>query len=119
MSDNIFWVLEAAIKEDELGNFKSLMKEMVNATKANEPDAINYEFFISEDGKSCHIYERYNDSAAVMTHLGTFGQKFTDRFMATVKPVRFTVYGNPSDEVKKALGSMGAVFLAPSAGFAR
>ena len=119
MSDNIFWVLEVAIKQDELGNFKALMKEMVNATKANEPNAINYEWFISEDGKSCHICERYMDSAAVMTHLGTFGQKFADRFMATVKPVHLTVYGNPNDEVKKALGSMGAAFLAPSAGFAR
>jgi quinol monooxygenase YgiN len=119
MSNHVYWVLELAIKPGELNNFKALMNEMVKATQANEPNTLNYEWLISKDDKSCHLYERYADSAAVMTHLGTFGQNFAERFMAALQPTRFTVYGNPSDEVIKALGGFGPVFMAPIGGFAR
>ncbi len=119
MSDNVYWVLELAIKPGELDNFKALMKEMVEATQANEPHTLNYEWTISEDSQSCHIYERYADSTATMAHLKTFGEKFAERFMAALEPTRFTVYGNPNDEVKGALSGFGAVFMAPIGGFAR
>ena len=119
MSDNVFWVIELTIKLGELDNFKALMKDMVEATQADEPNTLNYEWFISEDNKSCHVYERYEDSAAVMTHLGNVREKFSERFMATVDPARMMVYGNPSDEVKEALSRRGAVFLTSIGGFAR
>ncbi len=119
MSDQVYWNLELAIKPGELDKFKALMNEMVEATKTNEPGTLNYEWSITEDGESCHIYERYADSASVMTHLGTFGEKFADRFTAVLEPKRLMVYGHPSDEVKEALSGFGAVFLSPIGGFAR
>ncbi len=119
MSDNVYWVLEVAIKAGEFDNFKELMGEMVEATQANEANTLNYEWTISEDGQSCHIYERYADSAATMAHLGAFGEKFAGRFMAAVEPTRFVVYGNPNSEVKEALSGFGPVFMAPFGGFAR
>ena len=69
MRDNVHWLLELKIKDGALGDFKALMGEMVEATKSNEPNAMNYEWFISEDNATAHIYERYSDSAATMTHL--------------------------------------------------
>ncbi len=119
VSDNVYWVLEVAIKAGEFDNFKELMGEMVEATQANEANTLNYQWAISEDGQSCHIYERYANSAAAMTHLGAFGEKFAERFMATVEPTRFVVYGNPNSEVKEALSGFGAAFMAPFGGFAR
>ena len=76
----------------------------------------NYEWFVTKDNRSCHIFERYVDSAAVMTHLGTFGQKFAQRFMTVLQKTRYTVYGNPSDEVIKALAAFGPVFMTPIGG---
>lgn len=67
MSDAVHWLLALNIKEGELDNFKALVKEMVDATKANEPGTLNYEWFVSDDEKTCHIYERYADSAATMS----------------------------------------------------
>jgi quinol monooxygenase YgiN len=119
MRDNIFWLLEVAIKPGEFNNFKALMKEMVEATQANEPNTLNYEWTITEDSQSCHIYERHLDSAAAMMHLGAFGEKFAERFMAAVEPTRLVVYGTPNNEVKEALSGFGAVFMAPFGGFAR
>ena len=86
MSDNVYWLLEVSIKPDEFESFKALMKEMVESTQGNEPNTLNYEWAISEDGQTCHLYERYADSAATMMHLATFGEKFAERFMAAIEP---------------------------------
>lgn len=119
MSDSVSWLLELAIKDGQLDNFKSLMKEMVDATQSNEPGTLNYEWFIDADGKNGQIYERYADSAATMTHLGAFGEKFAERFMAVLEPTRLLVYGDPSDEVKTALVPFGPVYMEQIGGFIR
>jgi len=95
------------------------MTEMVSATLANEPGTLNYEWSTSADGKLCHIYERYVDSAAVMTHLGTFGERFAARFLEVLKPVRFVVYGSPSTAVKDALAGFNPIYMQAVGGFSR
>ncbi len=117
MSDAVHWLLALNIKEGELDNFKALMKEMVDVTQANEPGTLNYEWFVSDDGKTCHLYERFADSAATMTHLASFGQNFAERFLAAVEPVQFAVYGNPNDEVRAAVAGFGAVHMSKIGGF--
>ena len=117
MSDNVFWVVELAIRPGQLQAFKALMNEMVEATQANEPGALNYEWFISGDGTTCHIYERYADSAAVMTHMGNFAA-FGERWTAAVEATGMTLYGTPSDEVKAVFGGTGTL-MAPLGGFVR
>ena len=62
-------------------------------------------------GSSCHINERYANSAAVMAELGTFGAQFAERFLGCVEPTSINVYGEPSDEVRAALDGFGAVLL--------
>ena len=119
MGNNIHWVLELAIKDGELENFKTLKAEMIEATQANEPGTIIYEWFISDDEKQCHINERYVDSAATMVHLGNFGANFADRFLAALTPVRLTVYGEPTQELRDALVGFGAVHMRGLGGFAR
>ena len=119
MSDTVSWILDLKIKDGEIDNAKALMREMVDATKANEPGTLNYEWYASDDGATIHIYERYADSAATMTHLGAFGEKFAERFLAILEPTRFVVYGDPSAEVREALAPMGAVHMAHIGGFTR
>ncbi len=119
MSDNVHWVVEIAIKDGELENLKALMNDAVAATQSNEPNTLNYEWFISEDGESCHIYERCTDSSATMTHLTNFGEKFGQRFMAIAEPRRLVLYGRPNDEVKRALAPFGAVHMNQIGGFKR
>ena len=119
MSECVSWVLQTKINDGQLDNFKTLMTEMVEATKTNESGALCYEWFISEDNTSCHIYERYENSEATMTHLGAFGENFAKRFMGCVTPKGITVYGNPSDQVRGALKGMGAVHFSNFGGFAR
>ncbi len=119
MTNHVYWLLELSIKEGELNNLKDVMKEMVSATQNDEPGALNYEWWISDDQKTCHIYERYTDSSATMIHLGNFGSKFADRVMSCVDVTRFIVYGDASNEVKEALAGFGAVVMQPFGGFDR
>lgn len=119
MTNDIYWVLEAEIKAGEVEHLRSLITEMVGATKTDEPGTLNYEWFISADESTCHIYERYANSAAVMRHLGNFGEKFAKRFMSILQPSRMMVYGEPTDEVIAALGRLNAEFMAPLGGFSR
>ena len=94
------------------------MAEMVGSTRA-ETGAIDYEWFLSDDGTVCHICEKYADSAAALEHLGNFGTKFAERFLACFSPTSLHVYGNPSDEVRGVMDGFGAHYLGPIAGFSR
>lgn len=119
MSKEVYWLLELEIQNGKNPDFDALMNEMVEATKANEPGTLNYEWSTSEDGKQCHIYERYTDSEALLTHLGNFGEKFAERFLAILKPVGFQVYGPASPAVKEALAGFSPTYMNAASGFKR
>ena len=119
MNTNVYWMLELNVQPGREKDFRVLMEEMVSATEANESGTLNYEWSTSADGKVCHIYERYLDSAAVMTHLGTFGKRFAGHFLEVLKPVRFVVYGSPSTAVKDALAGFNPIYMQAVGGFRR
>ncbi len=54
-----------------------------------------------------------------MVHLGNFGAKYAERFLACVDPTRLMVYGDPSAEVRAAMAGLGAVHMTQFNGFAR
>ncbi len=117
MSAIISWVLEVEILPGKLDDFRAVAGELTESTR-KEPGALIYEWFLSADGTACHIYERYQDSAALITHVSGFGP-FAERFMASCRPTRFTVYGEPSDEAKATIADLGPVYLKQIAGFNR
>jgi hypothetical protein len=112
-------MLELDVQEGRESDFRNLMGEMVSATKATEPGTLNYEWSTSADGKRCHVFERYVDSSAALTHTGTFGEKFAGRFLEILKPVRLVVYGSPSPAVKDALAGFNPVYMQDAGGFSR
>ncbi|MFL1011008.1 putative quinol monooxygenase [Flavisericum labens] len=114
----VFWNLELSIKHGKLEALKALIDGMILATKANEPDTINYEWSINLENSECHIFERYTNSDAVRTHLGNF-QAYAERFFDCLDVQRFHVYGNPDSELISALAGLGAVHLKLFDGFSR
>ncbi len=130
MGSAVHWVLEVSIKDGEFDNFKTVMHDMVESSRA-EPGTTDYEWFVSADQKTCHVYERYVDSVGAMAHVATFGEKFAPRLLAVVDPTRFVVYGSPvymgqfvvygspDDAVRGALDGFGAVYMGQIGGFAR
>lgn len=119
MNEAVYWLLELAIQPGQFDNFRALMGEMVTSTRGTEPHALNYEWSISDDGRTCHIYERYRDSAAVMTHLAAFDAAYAGRFLAQAKPTRFVIYGAPDARVVAALAPYGPTYMTTFGGFSR
>jgi len=118
MGDQVSWLLQVAVKPGQLAEFKAVLAEMIESTGA-ESGALTYEWSISDDGGTAHANERYADSAAVLTHLATFGEKFAQRLLGAADPTQFVVYGSPSDEAREALSAFGPTYMAPLGGFAR
>jgi quinol monooxygenase YgiN len=119
MDPRVSWLLELEIQAGRESEFQNLMAEMVAATEANEPGTLDYAWSASADGARCHIFERYADSSAVLTHLDAFGDKFAKRFLDILKPVRFVVYGSPSAAAREALAGFSPVYMRPLGGFSR
>lgn len=118
MNNNVFWLLEGAIKPGEFDNFLTVMKAMVTNTQENEPEAIEYEWSVSENKQNCYIYERYANSAAVMNHVQK-GAELFQQLVACVNVTSLKVFGYPNDEVRHLLGGLGAIFMTPVGGFIR
>ncbi|WP_370399514.1 putative quinol monooxygenase [Sulfitobacter sp. JB4-11] len=119
MSDIIEWVLEMRVQDGQADKVQPLLDEMVAATQADEPGALHYEYYMNTDHSLCTVLERYENNTAAMIHLGNFGTKFADRFLAAFAPERFTVFGPAEDDLRSALAGFGATHLEMVAGFHR
>ena len=112
MRDQVAWVVDLAVKPGQLDNFRTLTGEMVEST-LRESGVLNYDRFVSEDGAFVYAYERYADSAAALAHLETFTRKFSGRFLSMVERRRFMVFGAPTQELRRVLDPLGAMYLRP------
>ena len=93
--------------------------QMFEHVNTNEPGTLIYEISISEDGSLVHSYERLADSEAALTHFGTVGETFLERFLAALDPERIVVYGTPSAALKEATAAFHPTYMQPLAGFTR
>jgi quinol monooxygenase YgiN len=117
MSQPIRWVLVVEILPAQLINFKEVVNDLV-ADSHEEPGTLGYEWYMNENDTVCHIYERFENSAAIMAHGATF-TKHVDRFLAACKPIRFEVYGNPTTEARAAIADLKPTYFLHLAGFTR
>jgi quinol monooxygenase YgiN len=117
MDGKISWHVELSIKPGQVENFRVLTGEMVDSAQ-HEIGVLSYQRFVSEDGMSVHIYERYEDSAAALAHLRVFAETFAERFRGMADRQIFSVFGYPTIELKAALDGFGAIYLTPFGDFA-
>lgn len=118
MDAEVSWLIEVEVKAGKLDAFRALVDEMVESAR-QEPGTLAYSWFIGDDGKSVHIYERYRDSAATLVHLGKFAEHFAERFVDMATPGRFHIYGTPNAAVREVSAGLAPVYLGPLGGFAR
>ena len=116
MSENVYWVIELAVNPGRFEDLKTLVAELLEANR-EKVGFLTYGVSISDDRQVCHIYERFEDSAAIMNHMQSFGPKFATRFFEILKPTRFVIYGTPSAEVKEAVAEFKPIYMTPLAGF--
>jgi quinol monooxygenase YgiN len=115
----VAWLFELVVQAGKESDFRALMAEMAEATDRNEPGTLDYEWYVSDDGRRVHVFERYADADAAMTHLGTFGARYMTRFFGVLAPERMTLYGAPDERVRSALAKLTPHVMARAAGFSR
>lgn len=116
---SVFWIFEATIKEGKVDALMDIVSEMTEATKANEPGTLIYEWTISSDNRTGQVHERYIDSDAALTHLATFNANFAERLMTLIEPSKMTIYGDASEALKNELSGANPAYMKVVAGFAR
>jgi quinol monooxygenase YgiN len=116
---HVAWIFELRVKEGRQAALRALMAEMVESTRIGEPDALDYEWYLSEDGGRLHIYERYASAEAALAHLAIFGERFMPRFFDALTPERMVLYGAPDAAVRGALSQLGPAVMSQAAGFTR
>jgi quinol monooxygenase YgiN len=109
---------EATVKDGQLDAFEELVREMVEGTSA-EPQTLAYEWYVSDDGRSVNVLEKYADSDAFLSHAEGFLAKWAGRMMECVDITRFVVGGDPSPAVRELLDGFGATYARPWGGFSR
>ena len=93
---------------------------MVKVVEANEPDAINYEYYLNNVGTNCVIIEAYKNSEAALAHLkGVASQTILPKIFNISRITRFDVYGDPSEELQKVLTTFDVQLYKLFAGFSR
>ena len=100
---------EFTIEEGKKDEYKKLIQEMSRMVEANEPDTINYQFYLNRDETKCMVHETYANSEAVLAHItGIASQTILPKILSVSRINRFDVYGNPSEKLQKSLARFGA-----------
>ena len=118
MRQDIYWVGVFNVKPEQFDEFKQVVAPLVAATR-QEPGALAYEYYVSDDRTTIHILEYYRDSEAVVSHVQHTFAQFAERFTALASVASFVVYGTPKPEARKILDGFGAVYMTPFDGFTR
>jgi quinol monooxygenase YgiN len=114
----IYWILTCSVQPAQLADFKKIVGQLVAAAK-DEPGTLAYEFSIDASQSTVDIFERYQDSNAIVSHVEqTFGP-LAERFLALAKVSRFVVYGMPGIEAKRLLAGFNPAYMTPFDGFTR
>lgn len=116
-NDDVHWHITMTVMDGKAEAVKPLLDRMVAATMANEPGALTYDYMGA--GDVVHIYERYEDNAAAMVHMGNFGANFAGEFLSTFSLMSLTVYGPAEDDLKQALEGFSPMYYPQIAGFSR
>ena len=120
MSENIHIRAYFIIEKDNVERFKKLIREMSEVVETNEPDTLEYRFYLNEDGTKCLVHETYADSKATLSHNDSTASKTILPSIFNIAQLnRLDVYGNPNDELKKVLVSLNSHAFNLFTGFSR
>ncbi|HZC20439.1 MAG TPA: antibiotic biosynthesis monooxygenase [Nitrososphaeraceae archaeon] len=118
--NQIHFRAEFTIEVRKIEEYKKLIQEMSRTVQANEPDTINYQFYLNKDQTKCVVHETYVNSDAALAHNnGVASRTILPRIFRLAKISRFDVYGNPNEELQKLLVSFGAETFNLFTGFSR
>ena len=111
---------EFTIEEGKIEECKEMVQKMSRVVEYSKPGTINYRFYLSRSETKCVVHETYANSEAALAHIrGVASQTILPKIFSVTRMSRLEVYGNPSEELQKALTSFGSQIYNIFAGFSR
>ena len=111
---------EFTITKEKIEEFKKLIQDMSRMVENNEPDTINYRFYLNRYETKCMVHETYTNSESVLAHItGVASKTILPKIFNISKLNRLDVYGNPSEKLQTVLTGFNSQILNLSAGFSR
>jgi len=107
-SRKVHFLIDLTIREGKFEDFAATVKSMTAGTE-QEPGALAYEWYLSNDQRRCRLLETYADTNAVQAHLtGTVVRELVPKLLSSAAISRFEVYGVPDAQSAADLSSFGA-----------
>jgi quinol monooxygenase YgiN len=92
------------IHDGKLDEFKGLAAQCLHIVREKDTGTLQYDWFLSADGREAVLRERYRDSAAVLEHAMNLGD-LTGRIVGVSDP-EVELFGAPSEELLAALAML-------------
>ena len=109
-SKAITFIIDLAVNADSNEDLTLFSQEITNNVLKTEDFCLEYGYYVSEDGTSVTLYEKYIDSESAIRHGQNFmAGPFFDRFFNLFTLNKFIVTGPASDEFKKFTSENGFV----------
>lgn len=120
MLNHIIIQAKFMINEGKIDEFKKLIRKMSKLVKTNEPDTLEYHFYLNSDRKKCIVHETYRNSKAALEHNNGFASRTVlPNIFKVAKLNGLDVYGKPNKELQKILADFNAQIYTMSTGFNR
>tara|TARA_B100001113_G_C20515871_1_gene365146 strand:+ start:49 stop:477 length:429 start_codon:yes stop_codon:yes gene_type:complete len=109
-SDDITFIIDLKVNPNSSENLDVFVKEITQNVINTEDFCLEYGYYLSEDGISVTLYEKYIDSESAVKHGQNFMEgPFFDRFFNLFTLEKFIVTGPASDEFKNFTRENGFV----------
>ena len=100
-SDHITFIIDLKVNPNSTENLDVFVNEITQNVINTEDFCLEYGYYVSEDGISVTLYEKYIDSESAVKHGQNFMEgPFFDRFFNLFTLEKFIVTGPASDEFK-------------------
>ncbi|MDG1054646.1 MAG: hypothetical protein P8O78_08475 [Flavobacteriaceae bacterium] len=108
-NQKVGFVLELSInKGNNLAEVKTMLEGLTTFMRANEPEAYDYGYYLSQDQKKITLIEKYANSEAAILHADNFESgPNMEPFLAAFTIESFVLFGNSSDALKERIKAYG------------
>lgn len=92
------------IHDGKLEELKGVAEKCLACVREKDTGTLMYDWYLSSDGKTCMVRESYENSEAVLAHVGNLGPLLGE--LMAVGAVQLEVFGEPSDQLREAIAAM-------------
>jgi len=109
-SESITFIIDLTVNSDSKEDINVFVNEITENVMKNEDFCLEYGYYMSEDGVSVTLYEKYIDSQSAVKHGQNFmGGAYFERFFNLFTLDKFIVTGPATDEFKNFTKENGFV----------